>query len=350
MNKTITIKNHIISTDSPTFIVAELSGNHNHDYSRAVEIIHAAKEAGADAVKLQTYTPDTITLNCDNEYFQLNRGTIWDGVTLYELYQTAYTPWEWQPRLKEEAEKCGLICFSTPFDPTSVDFLAELDMPAYKIASYEINDIPLIRKVAALKKPIILATGIAYPEDISLALEVCREEGNEDVIVLKCTSSYPTPYEGSHLRNIPTMTAEYDCLVGLSDHTLGSTTALGAVALGAVMVEKHMIMRRTDGGPDAAFSMEATEFAEMVRGIRALEKALGQPEYTLTAGQIKEREGGRSLFAVRDIAAGETLSSENIRSIRPAVGLPPKNYEDALGKTATQDIPYGTPLGWEMFG
>ncbi|MDR0220331.1 MAG: pseudaminic acid synthase [Lachnospiraceae bacterium] len=348
MNKTITIKDRIISADSPTFVVAEISGNHNHDYNRAVEIIQAAGEAGADAVKLQTYTPDTITLDCDNEYFQLTRGTIWDGVTLHELYQTAYTPWDWQPRLKEEAEKRGLICFSTPFDLTSVDFLAGLAMPAYKIASYEINDIPMIRKAAALKKPLVIATGIAYPEEISLALKTCREAGNEDVILLKCTSSYPTPYEDSNIKNIPTLAGEYDCLVGLSDHTLGSAVALGAVALGAVMVEKHLTLRRADGGPDAAFSMEPAEFAAMIAQIRIIEQALGREEYTLSAGQIREREGGRSLFAVRDIAAGETLTPENIRSVRPAIGLLPKHYEEVLGKTAAHDIPYGTPLAWEM--
>jgi N-acetylneuraminate synthase/pseudaminic acid synthase len=349
MNKSITIKDRTISADTPTFIVAEISGNHNHDYSRAVAIIHAAKEAGADAVKLQTYTPDTITLACDNEYFQLKRGTIWDGVTLHELYQTAYTPWEWQPRLKEEAEKCGLLCFSTPIDLTSVAFLAELDMPAYKIASYEINDIPLIRQAAAQGKPLIIATGVAYPDDIYLALQTCYETGNEDVIVLKCTSSYPTPYEGSNLRNIPPMAGEYDCLVGLSDHTLGSVAALGAVALGAVMVEKHLTLRRSDGGPDAAFSMETAEFAAMVSQIRDLEKALGRHEYTLTPAQIREREGARSLFVARDIAAGETLTPENIRSVRPAVGLHPRHYEEVLGKTAIRDLAYGTPLFWEMF-
>jgi N-acetylneuraminate synthase/pseudaminic acid synthase len=242
-----------------------------------------------------------------------------------------------------------LLCFSTPFDFTAVDFLVELNMPAYKIASYEINDIPLIRKVAAKKKPLIIATGIAFPEDIGLALQTCRDEGNEDVILLKCTSAYPTPYEDAHIKNIPTMAEEFDCLTGLSDHTLGSAVALGAVALGAVLVEKHLTLKRSDGGPDAAFSMEAEEFIAMVKEIRQLEAALGRSEDTLTEQQVKEREGGRSLFAVRDIAAGEALTPENIRSIRPAAGLPPQHYEEILGKTATRDIPYGTPLSWEMF-
>ena len=345
MNKEININNRPISPAAPCFIVAELSGNHNGDYERAVAIIHAAAAAGADAIKLQTYTADTITLDCENEHFHLNRGTIWDGMTLHELYRQAHTPWDWQPRLKEAAEKCGLICISSPFDFSAVDFLAALAMPAYKIASYEIGDIPLIKKAAAQAKPVIIATGIAYPEDIDLALAACKEAGNEDVILLKCTSAYPTPYADCHLRNIPGMAATYDCLVGLSDHTPGSTTALGAVALGAVMVEKHLTLSRMDGGPDAAFSMEPAEFAAMVNDIRILEKALGRAEYCLTEGQIKERSGGRSLFAVRDIKAGERLSAENIRSIRPAVGLPPRHYEAVLGQTAKQDIPRGTPLG-----
>lgn len=349
MNQAITIGKRIISNDEPTFIVAEISGNHNGDYARAVEIIHAAKESGADAVKLQTYTADTITLDCNNEHFLLNRGTIWDGVTLHALYRTAFTPWEWQPKLKEEAEKIGLICFSSPFDFTAIDFMADLNMSAYKIASYEIHDIPLIRKAAAQKKPIIFATGIAYPEDIRLAIDTCRNEGNEDIIILKCVSAYPTRYEDVNLKSIPTLINEYGCLTGLSDHTPGGTVAASAVALGAVMVEKHLTLRRSDGGPDAAFSMEPAEFAEMVAQIRIVEKALGHSEYCLTSKQIKEREGGRSLFVVCDIKAGEKLSPENIRSIRPAVGLHPKYYDEVLGKTANWDILRGTPLSMEMY-
>ncbi|MDR2546848.1 MAG: pseudaminic acid synthase [Lachnospiraceae bacterium] len=349
MNKVINIAGREISNDSPVFIIAEMSGNHNGDIGRAIEIIHAAKEAGADAVKLQTYTPDTITLDCDNEYFQLNRGTLWDGMTLHALYQTAYTPWDWQPRLMEAAKKCGLICFSTPFDFTAVDFMAEMDMPAYKIASYEIADIPLIKKAASQGKPLIIATGIAYPDDINRALLACRDVGNEDVVLLKCVSSYPTSFADAHLRNIPIMAADYDCLTGLSDHTLGGTTALGAVALGAVMIEKHLTLRRSDGGPDAAFSLEPEELADMVRQIRDLEVALGSRKYTLTATQIKEREGGRSLFAVRDIATGERLTADNIRSIRPAAGLPPCYYDEVMGKVATRAISRGTPLQAEMY-
>lgn len=348
MNKNFKIGQKCISETSPTFIVAEISANHNQDYSRAVEIIHAAKEAGADAVKLQTYTADTITIDCDDECFQINEGTIWDGTTLYKLYQEAYTPWEWQPKLMEEANKLGLDCFSSPFDFSSVDFLEEMKVPAYKIASYEINDIPLIRKIAKLHKPMIFATGIAYPEDIQRALSVCKEEGNEDVILLKCVSSYPTPYEAVNLRVIPTLAKTYDCLAGISDHTMGSIVSAGAIPLGAKMVEKHMTLRRADGGPDSAFSMEPEEFKKMVDEIRILEKALGSSEYVLTDTQKLEHEGSRSLFVVKDIAPGEILTPDNIRSIRPGNGLHTMYYEEILGKKAKGFLKKGTPLAWEL--
>ena len=348
MNKNFKIGQRCISETSPTFIVAEISANHNQDYSRAVEIIHAAKEAGADAVKLQTYTADTITIDCDDECFQINEGTIWDGTTLYKLYQEAYTPWEWQPKLMEEANKLGLECFSSPFDFSSVDFLEEMKVPAYKIASYEINDIPLIRKIAKLHKPMIFATGIAYPEDIQRARSVCKEEGNEDVILLKCVSSYPTPYEAVNLRVIPTLAKTYDCLAGISDHTMGSIVSAGAIPLGAKMVEKHMTLRRTDGGPDSAFSMEPEEFKKMVDEIRILEKALGSSEYVLTDTQKLEHEGSRSLFVVKDIAPGEILTPDNIRSIRPGNGLHTMYYEEILGKKAKGLLKKGTPLAWEL--
>ena len=348
MNKNFKIGQRCISETSPTFIVAEISANHNQDYSRAVEIIHAAKEEGADAVKLQTYTADTITIDCDDECFQINEGTIWDGTTLYKLYQEAYTPWEWQPKLMEEANKLGLECFSSPFDFSSVDFLEEMKVPAYKIASYEINDIPLIRKIAKLHKPMIFATGIAYPEDIQRALSVCKEEGNEDVILLKCVSSYPTPYEAVNLRVIPTLAKTYDCLAGISDHTMGSIVSAGAIPLGAKMVEKHMTLRRADGGPDSAFSMEPEEFKKMVDEIRILEKALGSSEYVLTDTQKLEHEGSRSLFVVKDIAPGEILTPDNIRSIRPGNGLHTMYYEEILGKKAKGFLKKGTPLAWEL--
>lgn len=348
MNKNIKIGNRIISEASPVFIVAELSANHNQDYGRAVELIHAAKEAGADAVKLQTYTADTITIDCNAPCFQIKEGTIWDGTTLYKLYQQAYTPWEWQPKLKEEANKLGMECFSSPFDFTSVDFLEEMEVPAYKIASYEINDIPLIRKIAKLHKPVIFATGIAYPEDIKRALLVCREEGNEDIILLKCVSSYPTPYEAVNLNVIPTLAQTYDCLVGISDHTMGTIVSAGSIALGVKMVEKHFTLSRADGGPDSAFSMEPEEFAQMVKDIRIMEKALGSSEYQLTDTQKLEHNGSRSLFVVKDIAAGETLTPENIRSIRPGTGLHTMYYEEILGKKAKMALKKGTPLRWEL--
>lgn len=348
MNKSFKIGNKMVGENAPAFIVAELSANHNQDYHRAVEILHAAREAGADAVKLQTYTADTITIDCDDECFQINEGTIWDGTTLYRLYQEAYTPWEWQPRLMEEANKLGMECFSSPFDFTSVDFLQEMKVPAYKIASYEINDIPLIRKIARLHKPIIFATGVAYPEDIERALTVCREEENEDVILLKCVSSYPTPYEAVNLRVIPTLAKTYDCLTGISDHTMGTIVSAGAIPLGAKMVEKHLTLCRKDGGPDSAFSMEPEEFAQMVREIRILEKALGSSEYVLTDTQKLEHEGSRSLFVVQDIQPGELLTPENIRSIRPGNGLHTMYYKEVLGKTAKQFLKKGTPLSWDV--
>lgn len=348
MKKEFQIGKRTISQTSPVFIVAEISANHNQDYGRALEILHAAKESGADAVKLQTYTADTITIDCDDPCFQITQGTIWDGTTLYKLYQQAYTPWEWQPKLMEEATKLGLECFSSPFDFTSVDFLEEMKVPAYKIASYEINDIPLIRKIAKLHKPIIFATGIAYPEDIERALAVCKEEGNEEIILLKCVSSYPTPYEAVNLNVIPTLAKTYDCLVGISDHTLGTIVSAGSVALGTKMVEKHLTLKRSDGGPDGAFSMEPAEFAEMVQQIRIMEKALGSSEYVLTDTQKLEHEGSRSLFVVKDIAKGEVLTPENIRSIRPGNGLHTMYYEEVLGKTACKDLKKGTPLAWEL--
>lgn len=347
MNKEIYIGEKRIAADSPTFIVAEMSANHLQDYDRALAILHAAREAGADAIKLQTYTADTLSLDSREEPF-MNRGTIWDGISEYELYSQAYTPWEWHRPLMEEARRLGLICFSSPFDFTAVELMAELDMPAYKVASYEINDLPLIRKIAKLGKPVIFATGIAHLEDIERAMAVCREEGNEDVILLKCVSAYPTPYEAVNLRVIPTLEQTFDCLTGLSDHSMGWAVPSGAVALGAKMVEKHLTLSRADGGPDGAFSMEPQEFKAMVDNIRILEKALGSPAYRLTAAQESERKGSRSLFAVKDVAAGEALTPENVRSIRPGCGLHTMYYEEILGRKAACDIRKGTPLAWNL--
>lgn len=348
MNKNITIMNKKIGINEPVFIIAEMSGNHNQSYERAVELIKAAKEAGADAVKLQTYTPDTITMDCDNKYFQITQETIWDGITLHKLYQQAYTPWEWQPKLKKIAEDLGLICFSSPFDLTSVDFLEDINMPAYKVASFEINDIPLINKIASKTKPVIISTGIAYMADIEEALRTCKNAGNEQIILLKCTSAYPAPFEEINLNTIPNMVNTFDCIVGLSDHTLGYDVALGAVALGAKVIEKHITLHRSDGGTDADFSMEAEEFKQMVDSIRNLEKALGNVTYDLTHKQIKSREHSRSLFVIENIKAGETLSSKNIRSIRPSFGMHTRYYNDILGKKAKIDILKGTPLSWDL--
>ncbi|NMF03270.1 pseudaminic acid synthase [Clostridium beijerinckii] len=347
MKKEIYIKNRRIAEDAPAFIIAEMSANHLMNFDRAVEIIKSAKYAGADAIKLQTYMPDTITIDSDKEYFQINDG-LWKGTTLHKLYQTAYTPWEWQGELKKIAEDLGLICFSSPFDATAVDLMEELDMPAFKIASFEINDIPMIRKIAKLGKPIIISTGIAYLADIEEALRACYEEGNENVILLKCTSAYPSPYEDINLKNIPTIKQTFNCLVGLSDHTMGSAVATGGVAIGARMVEKHLTLKRADGGPDAAFSMEVEEFKEMVDNIRMVEKALGSETYTLTDKQIKSRESSRSLFVVKDMKKGDIFTEDNLKSVRPANGIHTRYYEDILGKRARADIEKGTPIAWEF--
>lgn len=345
MKKKILIGNHEISEQRPTYIIAEMSGNHNMDFDRAKAIIKAASEAGADAIKIQTYTPDTITIDCDDDIFK-TQSKIWEGMTLYKLYQTAYTPWEWQKDLMEYALELGLDFFSSPFDLTAVDFLEKLNVPAYKVASFEINDIPLIRKIAETGKPIIISTGIAYLEDIDLALRTCRECGNDNVILLKCVSAYPAPYEEMNLRVLPNMAQTFECLTGLSDHSLGTETAIASVALGGKVIEKHLTLCRNDGGSDAAFSMEPKEFAEMVCQIRNEEKALGHVTYQLTAQQIEQRKGSRSLFVVEDIKKGEVLSDKNVKSIRPGIGLHTKYLEQILGKTAKTDLKKGTPLTW----
>ena len=349
LSKRIKLADHMIGANDPVYIIAEMSANHLQDYNRAIEIIHAAKEAGVDAIKLQTYTADTITIDSDKSYFQITGGTIWDGTTLHKLYEEAYTPWDWQPKLCEEAKKLGLDCFSSPFDSTAVDFMEEMNMPAYKIASYEITDIPLIRQCASKKKPMIIATGVARESDIRLAIEACLAEGNKDVILLKCTSAYPTPYEDVNLNMIPTLAEEYGCITGLSDHTMGSAVAVASVALGARMIEKHLTLKRSDGGPDGAFSMEPQEFAELVKNVRCVEKALGSKEYKLTPVQETEREGARSLFIVEDIKQGEVLTSQNIKSIRPGNGLPPMKYDNVVGKRASHDLYRGEPLKYEDF-
>lgn len=347
MERNIYINNRLISENSPAYIIAEMSANHLMDFDRAKRIIYELKDSGVDAVKLQTYTADTITIDSDNKEFQIHGG-LWDGETLYSLYQKAYTPWEWQEQLVQYANAFGLACFSSPFDLTAVDFMNEIDMPAYKVASYEINDIPMIRKIAKIGKPIIISTGTAYLEDMERALRVCKEEKNENVILLKCTSAYPCPYEDMNINVIPLMKDTFQCMVGLSDHTLGSEVALGAIALGAKVIEKHVTLKREDGGPDAAFSMEIKEFKNMVRQIRNLEKALGKETFELTEKQEKAREGMRSLYIVKDVKCGDMLTTDNVRSIRPGGGLHTQYYEDIIGKKVKGDIKKGTPLSWEI--
>ena len=348
MNKEIQIGRKVVSENSPVYAVAEMSANHNMDFNRAKEIIKAAKESGADAVKIQTYTPDTITIDSDMPAFR-TKG-IWEGRTLYELYGKAYTPWEWQNDLKSYADELGIDLFSSPFDPTAVDFLEKMDVPAYKIASFEINDIPLIKKIAKLGKPIIISTGIAYLEDIDLAIRTCIEAGNDNVILLKCISSYPAPYEDMNLKVIPNMKETFDCICGLSDHTLGNEIAVAATALGAKMIEKHFTLRRSDGGEDSQFSMEPAEFEKMVTEIRNVEKALGKVSYMPNEGQIESRIYSRSLFVVKDIKAGEVITEENVRSIRPGIGMHTKYYEQILGQKARCDIAKGTPMDWKYIG
>lgn len=348
MNKEIVIGDHIISETSPAFIIAEMSANHLMDFDRAVAIMQAAKDAGADAVKIQTYTPDTITLDCDDPCFQITQGTIWDGTTLHKLYQTAYTPWEWQPELMKIAREMGLVFFSSPFDLTAVDFLEKMDVPAYKVASFEINDIPFIRKIALTGKPIIMSTGVAYLADIELALRTCREAGNGQVILLKCTSAYPAPYEDIHLKTIPSMKEVFGCVTGLSDHTMGSAVAGAGVALGAKVIEKHLTLSRADGGADAAFSMEPAEFKEMVDNIRIIEKAVGRVTYDLTEKQVHSRDHARSLFVAEDMKAGEVFTPQNLRSVRPSCGLHTRYYEELLGKRIARDAKLGTPMSWEL--
>lgn len=333
-----------IGDKNPTFIIAELSANHMNDFDIAVKTIEAIAEAGADAVKFQTFTPDTITIDCDNEYFQIKQGTVWDGQVLHELYEDAYMPWEWQPKLKKIAEDLGLIAFSSPFDKTSVDFLEDMDVPAYKIASFEITDIPLIEYVASKGKPIIISTGISSFEDIELAVQTCLDVGNNQVALLKCTSSYPAPLDEINLNTIPDMIEKFDCIIGLSDHTLGGEVSTSAVALGANIIEKHFILDRNMGGPDSKFSMEPHEFKQVVDSIRNVEKALGEVNYELSDKMKVNREFSRSLFVVEDIEKGDIITEDNVRSIRPGFGLHPKYLKEILGKCVKKDLKKGTPF------
>lgn len=331
-----------------TFIIAELSANHNHKIEIAYKTIDAIKAMGADAVKIQTYTPETMTINCSDPSFLIKSGTLWDGKTFFDLYKEAYTPWEWHDDLCEYAESLGLVFFSTPFDYTAVDFLESKNVPIFKIASFEITDIPLIEYTASKGKPMIISTGIATIGEIHDAVDACRRMGNSDITLLKCTSSYPAPVDEANLRTMVNMKETFGVKVGLSDHTMGSDVAVAAVALGAEVIEKHFILNRNIGGPDAEFSMEPAEFKTMVDSIRNVEKALGRVTYDLSEKTMKNREFSRSLFVVEDIKVGEFFTEKNVRSIRPGYGLPPKYLKEIIGKKARCKINKGVPLNWNM--
>jgi pseudaminic acid synthase len=342
--KNFKIDSKLVGEGAPVFIIAELSANHNQDFSIAQKTIRAMKKAGADAVKVQTYTADTLTIDSDQKYFKVKQGTVWDGKTLYKLYQQAYTPWDWQPKLKKLAEDLGMVFFSSPFDNQSVDFLAKMKVPAYKVASFEITDVNLISYIAKQAKPVIISTGVASGEDIKLATATCRKSGNEKIALLKCVSSYPADPSDMNLLTIPDMAKKFSCVVGLSDHSMGSEAAIASVALGAKIIEKHFIFDRKIGGPDCSFSLEPDEFTRMVDSIRLAERTLGEISYELTDKAKKSREFSRSLFITQDIKKGDKFSLENLRSIRPGFGLHPKYLNKVLGRRAVKNLKRGTPL------
>lgn len=348
MSDGIEIAGKRIGPGFPVFVVAELSGNHGHDYNRAVRLIEVAHEAGADAVKLQTYTPDTLTLDCANEYFRVGKGTLWEGRTLYDLYREAFTPWDWQPKLKEIAEGLGLVLFSTPFDFTAVEFLEKMNVPAYKIASFELVDLPLIRRVAQTGKPVILSVGMATPAEIDEAVRTAREAGARDLALLKCTSGYPARPEEMNLSTIPDLAARFGVVAGLSDHTLGATVSIAGVALGACIVEKHITLSRAEPGPDSAFSIEPQELKGLVDAIRETEKAIGQVKYEVGKHEEASRAFRRSLFVVADLEAGAVFDGQNVRSIRPGHGLHTRHLSEVIGKRAARSIRRGSPLEWSM--
>jgi len=344
MTHSFSIDTFKIDEYSPVFVIAELSANHNGSLGNAINTIKAAKRAGADAIKLQTYTADTITIDCKTDDFKIKQGTIWDGKYLYDLYKEAYTPWEWHEELFRVAKEEGLICFSSPFDKTAVDLLENLNAPAYKIASFEITDIPLIEYVALKGKPVIISTGIARLEDIELAVDACKRMRNEQIILLKCTSSYPAPIVESNLAMISDMAQRFGVISGLSDHTMGNTVPIIAAVLGAKVIEKHFIQNRSIGGPDASFSLDESEFTAMVKAVREAEVAIGEVGYNLTDKMLKSREFSRSLYIVESIKAGDMITEQNVRSIRPGFGLHPKYYKEVLGRKAMVDIERGMPL------
>ena len=331
-----------------TFIIAELSANHNGEIKVALETIRAAKRAGADAVKIQTYTPDTLTIDCRNDYFKINHGTAWDGEYLYDLYKRAYTPWDWHEEIFKVAKEEGLICFSSPFDNTAVDLLEKLKSPIYKIASFEIQDIPLIEYTAKKGKPMIISTGIAEIEDIELAIETCKKVGNEDITILKCTSAYPADPKDANLMTIPDIKKRFGVKVGLSDHTLGIEGPVVATVLGATVIEKHFILDKAIGGPDSHFSLDEKEFKKMVTAVRLAEEMIGKVDYKMTDKKKKSRKFSRSLFVVKDVKKGDIITKHNVRSIRPGFGMHPKFYNEIIGKKFRSDIKRGVPISINM--
>ncbi|MGZ5255943.1 MAG: pseudaminic acid synthase, partial [Flavitalea sp.] len=345
--KKINIGGFEISDESPVFIIAELSANHNGSLETAIETIRAAKRTGADAIKFQTYTADTITLDSRKDDFKLKQGTIWDGKFLHDLYQEAYTPWEWHKQLFDAAKEEGLVCFSSPFDFTAVDLLEELGAPAYKIASFEITDIPLIEYVASKGKPVIISTGIAELEDIELALDACKRMGNEEIILLKCTSSYPAPIDEANLTMIRDFRDRFGVHSGLSDHTMGNTVPIVSVAMGAKVIEKHFILDHSIGGPDASFSLDEKEFTELVKVVREASSSIGQVQYSLTDKQRKGRDFSRSLYVSENMSAGEIINEKNVRSVRPGFGLHPRHYSSIIGKKVNKDLEKGTAFKFD---
>ncbi|MEO9485821.1 MAG: pseudaminic acid synthase [Ekhidna sp.] len=343
------IGDKLIGDSHPALLVAELSANHNGSLETAIKTIQAAKFAGADAIKLQTYTPDTITIDVDNDYFKINYGTIWDGNNLYELYKETYTPWEWHEKLFEVARDEGLLCFSSPFDNSSIDFLETLDCPAYKIASPEVVDTNLITYAASKGKPMIISTGIADKNDICEAINSCKKAGNDQIALLKCTAQYPAKIEDANLSMIPEYKKEFNVIPGLSDHTLGDIVPVSSTILGAKIIEKHFILDKSIGGADAAFSLDTVGFSEMVKKVRSAESSLGKIDYSLSKKTRKDREfSSRSLFIVEDIERGEVLTTKHVRSIRPGYGLHPKFLNSVMGKVMVESVKKGQPLKWEM--
>ncbi len=348
MREFVEIGGRRIGEGEPAYIIAEMSANHQHDIEKAKRIIDAAKDAGADAVKIQTYTPDTMTLDCDNEYFRIGKGTIWEGRTLYDLYSEAYMPWEWQPKLKKYAEGLGLDLFSTPFDLSSVEYLEGMGVAAYKIASFELVDLPLIDVVARTGKPVIISTGMATRDEIDAAVRALEEAGGSRLVLMKCTSAYPASLDEMNLSTIADMAKRYGVPIGLSDHSMGTTVPVAAVALGARVIEKHITLSRNVPGPDSRFSLEPHEFKRMVDAVRDAEKAVGRVCYEVSEREAPSRIFRRSLFVAKDIKKGDVFSTENVRSVRPAHGMATSELENVIGRTAAKDVEMGTPLSWEF--